>query len=356
MKKNASFFLFPLMVAIVLFYPSVCFAVSTTYVRSGICKPIKSYTCDDYYDVIKTEDIENHIYNYYQERKLNLQITKRITSQAYIEQIREFILEDWTPPFYYTREEIAYKFDKVFDDLYIVQIVDFDFRRKFRNAIVMEESLWGVKGNSNPEIILHCAGDEILPGNRVVYDIDYDEEYGQIARDAVEFLESIKDIYFDEKVHAEYEQKEKNRQKSRKIKDYLKYWSGNLTQIYEVATKDYSFKLFMDLPSFHSLPTEHGPTPHVMYEGWLTMDTNPPLQMDTRNYLIQKSKIYCRIDYHGGIQYNLATIEFDNNGQEYWRVLEKPEQSLFENTPWADRLWKEIAQKYKLPAKSKSKK
>ena len=114
----------------------ICFAA-----RSGISKPIQSYTCDDYYDVIETEAIENNIYNYYQNKKMELTVTKKITSQAYIEQIREFILEDWTPPFNFSREEFANKFDKAFDDIYIVQVVDFDFRSKFRNAIVVEEAL-----------------------------------------------------------------------------------------------------------------------------------------------------------------------------------------------------------------------
>ena len=161
------------------------------------------------------------------------------------------------------------------------------------------------------------------------------------------FLESIKDIYFDEKVHAEYEQAETNLQRNSKIKDYLKCWSGNLTQIaeFESSAKDFSCKVFMDLPSFHSLPTEHGPTSYVMYEGWLSMDINPPQQMGKRDYLMQKSKYYCRIDYRRGIQYTLATIEIDENEQEHWRIFENPEK--FENTPWKDRLWKEITQKFK---------
>ncbi len=335
MKKIISASVFTVITSVFIFYSSICFAASTTYVRSGIYKPIISYTCDEYYDVFETGDVEDNIYRYYQERKMNLQITKKITSQAYIEQIRDFILYDWTPPFYLNREDVANKFDKAFDDLYIVQVVEFDFRRKFRNAIVMEEVLWGVKENSSPLIILSCAGDENLPGNRIVYNIDYDEEYGQIANDAVAFLESIKDIYFDPKVHAEYERKEKNEEKMR---GYLKCWTGNLTKL--VGVDNNSILLYADIPSFH--PTKE----KNFFEGWLKMDANPPLEVDNRKYSIQSTKIYCRIDYREGVQYNLASVEIEESGQEHWNVLTKAE--IFENSPWRERLWEELAKKFRL--------
>lgn len=326
----------------ILQFCNICFCANNTYVRSEIYKNITSYTCEAYFDNIRTENIENNIYDYYNNKRMSLRVIKKITSKAYIEEIRQYLRDEWTVPFYLNREYVVNNFDKLYRDLYIVQEVDFDFRKNHRTAFVTEESIWGAdKDEGLLKIILNISIDEPLPRNQVVYGIDNSAEYGKIANDAIAFLESIKDIYFDEKVHEEYVKREEARQRLKKLDDYIRYYSGNLTNVYHMDAKDNYIDYYADVPSIHNVSKG-------IYEGWMVVEPKNSVKLDYIEGMVKKSMVYCRFYYDECVQYNLAEIAYDDKGKEIYRnVLEDPEKSTFSDSAWMNNMWREIYDKFK---------
>jgi|GEM_PF-5341648 hypothetical protein len=175
-----------------------CYAV-----RSEIYENRLAYSSDLYDVYITTNLVENQLFNFYSNKKIEMSIIKKIKSRSYVNYIHNVIREFYAPPFW-DPEYIVSKVDSAYanDDLWIQEKIYLDFRT--RSVAIFDESLWTKEGK-NPEIILNLDPEGTFHTDYSYTDMDNSPEYGGIANASIEFLESIKDIYFNESKRKEHE-------------------------------------------------------------------------------------------------------------------------------------------------------
>lgn len=196
MKKYYRINLIATLMSFALFFESTCYAFG-----SNIYKNILAYSGDYYDTYFYTGAVEAELIHYYGDKKIETDILKQITSDWYVDHIENVIREYYPPPLYNPNAVInAIRKAKDEGKLSIVETVYFDYRT--RSVVVLREDLFYGKDilfNLTPEATFHL--------DYSYCDMDSSVEYSQIAAGMVDFLESIKDIYFDENKRKEHELK-----------------------------------------------------------------------------------------------------------------------------------------------------
>lgn len=177
-----------------------CYAV-----HSHIYKNIKTFTSDDYDIYLQSQLIENQIFNYYSNKKIDMLIFKHIKSERYKNYIQNVIREYYPPPMW-RPESINSIIDSAMSNngLWIQEKAYLDFRN--RTVTLYDESLWKTEGK-NEQVIINLTPEATFHMNFDYVDMDNSPESGSIANASIDFLESIKDIYFDENKRKEHESK-----------------------------------------------------------------------------------------------------------------------------------------------------
>lgn len=173
--------------------------------RSGIYEDRRAYSSDAYDVYVPTKLIENELFNFYSNQKMEIYITKKVKSTTYTEHIKNVIREYYPPP-YWKPESINKLIDsaKANNELWIQEKIYLNFRT--RTIAVAEEALW-TRNDGKDEIIIKLKPEGSFHTDHGYVDMDNSPEYGGIANTSIEFLESIKDIYFDEEKKQEHDLK-----------------------------------------------------------------------------------------------------------------------------------------------------
>ncbi|MBR2143825.1 hypothetical protein [Anaerovibrio sp.] len=176
--------------------------ISCYAVRSEIFESRKVYSSDLYDVYVQTNLIENELVNFYSNRKIEMQIIKKVKSNSYTEHIKDVIREYYRPPLW-KPEGLNAKIDaaKAGDALWIKEDIYMDFRN--RSITILDESLWSTEEKEH--LIIGIPTEATLHTDYSYIDMDNSPEYGSVANASIDFLESIKDIYFDANKGKEYE-------------------------------------------------------------------------------------------------------------------------------------------------------
>ena len=295
MKKISLFFIF----FFIVFQISYCNAG-----RSNIYKSIKAYTSEDYDTYLQSQLIESEITNYYANKEIEMLVFKHIKSDRYKKFIQSVIREYYPPPFW--KPEVL---NSIIDSamanngLWIQEKVYLDFRN--RTVTVFDESLRKTEGNYE-EVIVNLPPEATFHKDYSYIDMDNNLEYGEIASMSIEFLDSIKDIYFDEHKRKEHELKGIH---SRNFEYYWTSLANKWEKCEDVVDKKfymYFADVYVDAKSIRWIDN--------YLEGWIKIDFNVD---KLKSIAIAKGKQdevnnVCKIFPNTALYY----ARFDNNNKQ----------------------------------------
>lgn len=195
---------------------SCCYAVRFD-IRSEIYENRLAYSSNAYDIFITTNLVENELYDYYANKRIEMSVIKHVKSSAYTEYIKNVIREYYPSPIYYN-DQIMSMIDKAKADnkLWIREDISMDFRN--RTVSISNEALWTMDGRK--EICFFNLTPEATFQEDYSYvDMDNSPESAAVANASIEFLESIKDIYFDDNKGKQIEQQRKTNS------EFFSYWN-----------------------------------------------------------------------------------------------------------------------------------
>ncbi len=317
---------------LIVMYNSFCYAV-----RSEIYENRLAYSSDLYDVYITTNLVENQLFNFYSNKKIEMTIIKKIKSRSYVNHIQSVIREFYAPPFW-NPEDIVSRIGSAYanNDLWIQEKIYLDFRT--RSVAIFDESLW-TKAGKNPEIILNLDPEGTFHTDYNFSDMDNSPEYAEIANASIEFLESIKDTYFNKNKRKEHEL---NVIYSRNF-DY--YWA-RLTKKWE-KTDDIDPKtekifyarftdIYVDAQSIRWVDN--------YLEGWIRLDIDvgrlitPEMSKEKQDKLLMNIPIksalyYTRFDPNKKQFLVIAGYETARDGSVKKYVLKTPELWTYDSAP-----------------------
>lgn len=328
MKKNIISPLLLMFVFLIILSPN-CSAV-----HSGIYKNIPSYSCSYYDTYLSSTEVETNVYKYFGDKKMDIITYKRV-KYPYLDYISKIIHEA------YPKGYQPYDPDGIMDlaskhcekgDLFIREEVYFNLRT--REYVVINESLTTDRGQ---QVLIWLPSDLTFRFDEDFESIDNSPVYGRIANDAIAFLESIKDIYFDDKTRKEYEQRS---QHSKNFKYYWQFlrnkWEKGATNFDKSKAFFTKFcDIYVDVRSF--LSATNG------IKGWIRLDYNIEKykstasengrQIDAIDTLPKTTYYYVELDYDNNQFSIFAGYELLQNGTEKKYVLNKPEIWTYSENP-----------------------
>lgn len=293
--KKLTFFLCSLIIALNV---NLCYAV-----HSGIYENRIAYSSDSYDVYVTTNLIENQMFNYYSSKTIEMTISKKIKSDSYTEYIKNVIHEYYPPPLW-RPESINSMIDsaKANNALWIQEKIYMDFRN--RTFTVLDESLWTTEGK-RAEVILNLNPEATFRVDYDYVDMDNNPESAGIANASIDFLESIKEIYFDKNKGKEYERKKIS------TNNYNYYWQYLKANYVKVEENLDLVDLYVDIDSF----TRRG----EYLEGWIKVIWDEEKvkghEFKGFNSPPDETLYYCRFDFDKREILAIAAHEKFQNGE-----------------------------------------
>ena len=309
--------------AIFVINNSFCYAV-----RSEIYENRKAYSCNLYDVYVTTNLIENQLFNYYSNKKIEMTICKKIKSNSYTEHIKNIIREYYPPPFW-RPESINSMIDsaKANNALWIEEKIYMDFRN--RTFTVFNESLWTTDGK-HEQVIVNLSPEATFRIDYSYIDMDNNPESAGVANASLDFLESIKDIYFDENKRKEVE---KQRSIQKIFDSHWKYMKGNWIKVEENLTSEKNpniinqVDLYIDRDSLHKVDSN--------IEGWFKIKILSKMEdFKVDNDYADELAYYARFDLKNNQFFILSCHEKFFNGKIVNTVRTEPEIWKAEKSPY----------------------
>lgn len=303
-----------------------CYAVRFD-IRSEIYENRLVYSSNDYDTFITTNLVENELYNYYANKRIAMTIVKYIKSTSYAEHIKNVIREYYPAPIY-RNDAIMYAIDKAIANkkLWVKEDISMDFRN--RTVSVSDESLWTMEGK-NEICFFNLTSEATFQRDYSYVDMDNSPESAAVANASIEFLESIKDIYFDENKGREIEEQRKTE------REFFSYWN-RLTRdwvevniVYQPKKKEAVniMKFYVDKSSLHRVNSK--------IEGWFKikiLSKSEYYKVD--NNYVDEMIYYAAFDLPNEKFHILAGKEIFYGGKEKQFVRLEPELWTSKESPF----------------------
>ena len=262
-------------------------------------------------------------------KEIEMYIYKKVKSETYKNHIQDVIREYYPPPIWLT-ESINGRIDKAFNDgsLWIQEKINMDFRT--RTVLILEETLFTKSTGNNSGAIVNLTPKATFHYGNAGINMDSSSEYGKVANDSIEFLESIKDIYFNDENRKEHELQGGHE------KNFNYYWISKKDTI--VDPSKWAYLKFTDI----YVDTKSVEWQSKYIQGWIKFDFDISKYKelarkkgkDLGNIELPKSACYyARFDFDNNQFVILAAYEILQDNTEKKYVLDKGEIWTYKENP-----------------------